>query len=60
MRKQIEINERDLKSLMIKLCELGETMGYNPDEFSIMLSMAAKYLSDTQGIEVHSERKTNA
>ena len=60
MKKQIEVNEDQLKELTIKLCELGEGMGIEPDEFAVMLSMSAKYLCDTHGIEVQSERKLNA
>lgn len=57
MNNKIEVNEDQLKALTVKLCELGESMGLEPYEFSIMLSMIARHLCESQGIEVHSERK---
>ena len=50
---EILIDENELKDLAVRLCELGESMKIPADRFVIMVSMASKYLSDAQGIEVH-------
>lgn len=56
MNKTIEVDEDQLKELTIKLCQLGEEMGIEPDQFAVMLGMSARYLQEAQGIELKSER----
>lgn len=60
MNKQIEVDENDLKKLAIELCALGESRGDEPDVFAVKLSMIAKHMCETHGIEIRSERKMDA
>lgn len=57
---KIEVSDEELKDMVVRVCRLGESLGYTPDEFAIRLSMVAKYLMDAQGIEIHAERKLDA
>lgn len=60
MKKQFEINKQELTKLTVELCKMGEELGHEPDEFAVMLTMAAKDLCDAQGIEITSERNLHS
>jgi hypothetical protein len=55
-REMIEVSEDELIELVNRLCDLGQSMNIEPIKFSVMLSMAAKHMSDVNGLEVHSVR----
>lgn len=60
MKKQFEINKQELTKLTVELCKMGKELGHEPDEFAVMLTMAAKQLCDAQGIEIASERNLHS
>lgn len=54
---KLEVNEEELKSLTVKVCKLGESMGIDPSHFSIMLSRVATYLCEANGVEITAVNK---
>ncbi len=54
--KTIEVTTEQLTELTVKVCDLGESLGYKPAEFAILLAMVSKFMSDEMGIEVHSQK----
>ena len=47
------VSEDELKEMTITLCEIGKEKGYTVKHFALLLSMCAKYLADTVGIQIH-------
>lgn len=51
-----EISDKEVKDLITRCCKLGESLDIRPDKFSVMLTIAAKYLTDTHQLEVDIEK----